>query len=527
MGFTQLSMAYGGKLLFTDVDLLLSPRTRYALVGANGTGKSTLLRLIAGEEEPLEGAVAIPKDASIGWLKQDQYRYEDTLITDIVIQGKPQLWQALVEKEQLLTSEQWDDEAGYRLGKLEETIAHYDGYSAEAFAEKLLIGLGVDTKYHRQPLKALSGGYKLRVLLAQTLFQQPDVLLLDEPTNHLDIVSIDWLEKYLKSEFEGLLLFISHDMEFVNRLSDYILDIDYGEIRQYSGNYQKFLAEKQLIAEQKLQEKTSVEKKIAELQKFVDRFGAKASKAAQAQSRVKMIEKLEIPDIKRSSRIIPHFHFKPQRPSGKQVLKVHNLSKHYQEQSIFQRVNFDIMRGEKVAVIGANGVGKSTLLKALLGIINADEGQSEWGHETHISYFSQDHHDALNKHTSVLQWLSDEMPHCPSQQVRKILGQALFTKDEVEKDILSLSGGEAARLLLAKMMLEQANVLILDEPTNHLDLETTEALANALADYPGTVIVVSHNRHFISKFAARVIFVAKEKGIKDFKGTYNDYLLIH
>lgn len=515
--FNQLSMAYGSKLLFYDVDLLLNDNNRYALVGANGAGKSTLFKLLTGEEESTSGTVSIPKDSSVGWLKQDQFRYEDTIITDVVIQGKPKLWQALIEKDEILSSGDWNDQIGYRLGELEEIIGHNGGYGAEAFAEKLLIGLGIHPDYHREPLRALSGGFKLRVLLAQALFQQPDILLLDEPTNHLDIISIDWLEKYLKNEFMGLLVFISHDVEFINRLADYIIDIDYGEVRQYSGNYDKFLAEKKLLEEQKLSEKKSLEAKIADMQSFVDRFKAKASKARQAQSRMKMIEKIELPDIAHSSRIAPNFNFKPQRPSGKQVLTVKKLSKSYDETQIFNHLNCSIHRGEKIAIVGANGTGKSTLIKVLLDKIPHDAGEITWGHETHISYFSQEHHDLLDRHISALNWLSAEISHCNEQQIRKALAQVLLTKDEVDKDILTLSGGEAARLLLAKIMLESPNVLVLDEPTNHLDIETIESLANALANYTGTLILVSHNRYFIHKIATRTLMISREKGLQDFK----------
>lgn len=513
----QLSMAYGGKLLFYDVNLLLSNNTRYALVGANGTGKSTFLKLLTAEESSTEGSVSTPKDANVGWLQQDQYLYEDTIIADIVVQGNHKLWQAMQEKDKLFASGDWNEAIAYRSAELEEIIAHHDGYNAYAFAEKLLVGLGIKNEYHYQPLKNLSGGYKLRVLLAKTLFQRPDILLLDEPTNHLDIISINWLEKYLKNEFSGLLIFISHDMDFINRLADYILDVDYGEIKQYSGRYDKYMAEKQLIVEQNLQAKINVEKQIAKLQGFVDRFGASASRSRQAQSRVKMIEKLETPDLKHSSRIKPNFQFKVGKPSGKQVISVKNLSKSYADVEIFKNVNFKIARGEKVAIVGANGVGKSTLIKSLLGVIPHDTGDCEWGQGVDISYFSQDHHDLLKHSMTVLEWMLEQVTQCPEQTIRKTLGQVLFARDEALKDILSLSGGEAARLLLAKIMLEMGNVLVLDEPTNHLDIDAIEALADALAAYPGTLILVSHNRHFINKIATRTLYVTKEKGILDFK----------
>lgn len=524
IALNKLSMAYGQKLLFLDVDLNLNDKTRYALVGANGSGKSTFFKLVNGEEEPSAGQIIIPKDATFGWLKQDQFRYENTLIRDLVLQGNHVLWQALQERAELLTANTWDDNKGYRLAELEEIIAHHNGYTAISDAENILIGLGIATIYFEQPLKALSGGYKLRVLLAKLLFQRPTILLLDEPTNHLDIISINWLEKFLKKDYQNLVIFISHDQEFIDNLADYILDIDYGEIRQYSGNYKHFLAEKQLLAEQKLIEKKSMETKIAHMQKFVDRFRAKASKAAQAKSRMKMIGKIELPDIKNSSRIAPLFYFSPQRVSGKLVLKTEKLTKAYNNKQLFKDLNFEVQRGEKIAIMGANGIGKSTLIKTLVGIIPADHGISSWGQEVQVSYFSQDHHALLNKHLTVLQWLTDAVPTSTDQQIRKILGQMLFVQKDVEKDILSLSGGEAARLLLAKIILENANLLILDEPTNHLDLETVDALADALTSFSGTVIFVSHNRHFVLKIAKRILYFAQNHKVIDFKSNYTDFV---
>ena len=519
----QLGMTFGDNLLFYDVNLNLNPGNSYALVGANGCGKSTFFKLITGEEELSSGEIIIPKDSSIGWLKQDQFRYEDTPIVDIVMQGKPALWDALQEKETLLELEDWDDKTGFRFAELEETIFHYNGYNAPIEVERILVGLGIAVDYHTQPLKNLSGGYKLRVLLAQTLFQNPSILLLDEPTNHLDIISIQWLEKFLKHEYEGLVIFISHDKEFIDNLADFILDLDYGEIRQYRGNYERFLSEKHLVQEQKLVEKKSAEDKVAHMQKFVDRFKAKASKAGQAKSRMKMIEKIKIPDLVNSSRIAPHFNFTPKRPSGKQACKIESLSKSYDDKQLFKKFNLDINRGDKIAIMGVNGRGKSTLVKILIDLIERDEGAITWGNEVRISYFSQDHHEQLNTSVSVLNWLNDLATGSTEQQVRKVLGQMLFVKDEVDKDILALSGGESARLLLAKVILEQPNVLILDEPTNHMDIETIEELAKALAAYTGTLIFVSHNRHFIEKIATRILYFSDTTKIRDFKGRYADF----
>lgn len=524
IALNQVEMAFGDRLLFCDVNLILNSGSCYALVGANGSGKSTFFKLMTGEEELSLGEIIIPKDATLGWLKQDQFRYEDTRIMDVVLQGKPILWSALQERELLLASEDWTDAIGLRYAALEDTVLHYDGYSAEAEIATILEGLGIPLAYHHKPLNALSGGYKLRVLLAQTLFQRPSILLLDEPTNHLDILSIQWLEKFLKTDFRGLIIFISHDVEFINNIADYILDIDYGEIRQYSGKYQKFLDEKQLINAQKLIEKESAEEKIAHMQKFVDRFRAKATKAAQARSRMKMIEKIEIPDVIHSSRVAPHFNFVAKRPSGKIVCKIQNLKKSFQDNLLFKQFNVEIQRGDKIAIMGVNGKGKSTLLKVLLGQIPQDEGNVEWGSEVRISYFSQDHHELLNESVTVLNWLSGLDTGATEQQVRKVLGQMLFKKDDVYKNILSLSGGEAARLLLGKVILESPNVLILDEPTNHLDIETIDELAKALAEYTGTLIVVSHNRFFIEKFARKIFYFSKDKGIQVVKGSYHDLM---
>lgn len=516
-------MAYGQRLLFYDVSMNLNKGCCYALVGANGAGKSTFFRLFTGEEELSFGEIIKPKDASIGWLKQDQFRYEHTPIRDIVLQGKPQLWEAWSERELLLQSEDWDDEKGFRFAALEEVIAHYHGYTAQAEIETILTGLGISAEYFDQPLKALSGGYKLRVLLAQTLFQRPSILLLDEPTNHLDILSIRWLEKFLRDEFDGLVIFISHDLEFIDHLADYILDLDYGEIRQYRGNYQRFLDEKKTIAEQRALEKKSAEAKIADMQKFVDKFGAKASKAGQARSRMKMIEKIEIPDVKNSSRIAPTFHFRPKRSSGKLVINAEQLSKSFGDRALFTHFDFKVERGEKIAIMGVNGIGKSTLIKMVTGMIANDEGLLTIGHEVQMSYFSQDHHELLNRHISVLHWLHDAVAGVTEQQVRQALGQMLFLKDDVNKDILSLSGGEAARLLLAKIILESPNVLVLDEPTNHMDLETIEALAQALVHYSGTLLFVSHNRYFVDTIATRILYFDPRHGVTDYKGHYADF----
>jgi ATPase subunit of ABC transporter with duplicated ATPase domains len=518
----DLAIAYGPKILFTDVTLNLKSPNRYGLVGANGCGKSTFLKVIFGDEEACFGDVTIANRARIGMLKQDQFRYEETSIINTVIAGKKDLWDAMCKKEEILSKGTLSNEDGFILGEIEQTIFDHEGYMAEYIAGELLVGLGIPTEQHHNLLKTLSGGYKLRVLLAQSLFNNPDILLLDEPTNHLDIPSIQWLEEYLKNEFKGLLLFISHDLAFLNNLSNYILDIDYGEIRQYTGNYDSFVRQKQEYIEQKKHLLNFTEKHVAKLQSFVDKFRA-GTRSKQAKSREKQLDKIELPNIEKTSRISPIINFTQKRPSGKNVLKIENISKSFGEKQVLRNVGFNIHRGEKVIIIGPNGVGKSTLLKILLNEHKADSGNFEWIPETKLSYFSQDHHEQLNQNISVLEWLESHITDSASLKIRSVLGQLVFKQDDAHKNILKLSGGEGARLLLAKMVLEENNVIILDEPTNHLDIESKESLKNALVKYPGTLLMVTHDRDFASAIATRVISITKSK-VSDFKGSYQEYL---
>ena len=517
-----VSFLYGAKLLFTDVTFNLNAGQRFGLVGGNGAGKSTFLKLIAGEEEPSVGEINLIKRARVGWLKQDQFKYETVSIVNTVIAGNKILWQAMCEKEELLEKGIFDDETGYRLGELEHIIMDNGGYEAEHTASELLSGLGIKEEYHYQPLSVLSGGYKLRVLLAQSLFDNPDLLLLDEPTNHLDIISIYWLENYLKTTFKGALLFISHDVFFVNNLATHILDIDYGEITQYTGNYDSFVILKQETMEQKQRELAFLEKKIATMQSFIDKFRA-GTRSKQAQSREKQMEKIELPDVMKSSRVSPNFYFNQKRPSGKLTLNVKEISKNYGDRNILNKVAFNVTRGDKVIIIGPNGVGKSTLLKIILGQVTQDSGEYEWGHEAHKSYFAQDHHELLNQSMSTYEWICEQLQNEPTSKLRNVLGHVLFKQDDAHKNILQLSGGEGARLLLAKIMVEESNCLILDEPTNHLDIEAKDGLKRALVNFPGTLIMVTHDRDFASCIATRIIAIT-EKKIIDYKGTYGEYL---
>lgn len=522
----NLTFLFGAKLLFAEVNLILNKGNRYGLVGANGAGKSTFLKLLAKEEEPSSGEINVAKRSKIGWLKQDQFKYENVSIINTVIAGKQELWQAICEKEEILSHDSLSDEMGYRIGDLEQIIIDNDGYNAEYFASELLIGLGIKEEYHNQPLSMLSGGYKLRVLLAQSLFENPDILLLDEPTNHLDIDSIYWLENYLKQEFNGLLIFISHDLAFLNNVSTHILDIDYGEIIQYTGNYKSFETQKQAVMEQKLKDLQFAEKKIAHMKVFIEKFRASASRSKQALSREKLIDKIELPDIKKSSRVSPNFNFNQSRPSGKLALKVNGIHKSFGEKKILNNINFSLMRGEKVIIIGPNGIGKSSLLKIIMKSLQPDSGSFELGHEVKPSYFAQDHHELLNESMPAYAWLEEHFPEETHNKIRSIMGQILFSQDEANKNILQASGGEGARLLLGKIMLERGNLLILDEPTNHLDIEAKNALKEALVNFPGSLLMVTHDRDFASGIASRIIAITPRRVI-DFRGTYDEYLKEH
>ena len=523
ISIADLAMNYGKKTLFEKSSITFNPGKSYGLVGANGSGKSTLLRLIAGEEKPSSGTISIPHDLKLGILRQDHFQFESTRVIDVVLLGRPNLCEALGEKEKIIESKNLDSETGHRLAQLEETIAEEDGYVAEPFAAELLSGLGIVVGYHNGPMNALSGGFKLRVLLAQLLFQHPDVLLLDEPTNHLDIVSIRWLENYLCTKYDGTLIFISHDRNFLNSVAAHIVDIDYEELRLYTGNYEQFLEAKALAEIQKLKEIESYERKTTEMQAFVDRFRAKATKARQAQSRVKQLDKMEVPEVKRSSRISPDLRFEQSRPSGRTVLTVKNVSKKFADTEVLKNISFEIQRGEKVAIIGPNGIGKSTLLKIILDQLSADVGNHKWGYETQISYFAQDHHEQLSGKISAYDWLYATASHQPIGAIRGLLGRVLLSGDEALKPVFALSGGESARLLFARIMLEKRNVLILDEPTNHMDLEGVAALGDALKAFEGTVLVVSHYRHFVSKVATHILELAPD-GVRDFSGSYQEYL---
>jgi ATPase subunit of ABC transporter with duplicated ATPase domains len=522
LGVHELQKTYGARTLFEGVTFQLNKKCRYGIVGANGSGKSTLLRILTSEEEASSGTVQIPKKIRLGVLAQDHFEYENTRILDVVMMGHASLWAAITERDAILAKahEYFD---GDRFAELEEIIERDDGYNLESRAASVLEGLNIPAEVHDSPLSVLSGGFKLRVLLAQVLAANPDALLLDEPTNHLDILSIRWLEKFLEN-YEGCAVVVSHDHRFLNNVCSHIIDVDYERATLYTGNYDAFVEAKQSHRDRLEAEIKKREKEISDQKQFIERFKAKATKARQAQSRVKRVAKMVIEKLPESSRRYPMFKFEAQRQSGRKVLELEGISKIYGEKIVLEDVSFQVNRGDRIAIIGPNGIGKSTLLKIAMEGVIPDDGAFEWGYETHVGYFAQDHHEVVGTGPDTVEsWLWDRCPMKPVGFVKGKLAEVLFGKDDVGKLITALSGGEAARLVFSSISVERPNVLVLDEPTNHLDLEGIAALADALKNYDGTVIFVSHDRWFVSKLATRIIELRPD-GIEDYPGTYVEYL---
>jgi len=511
----NLGKSYGARTLFAGVSLTLNPGSRYGLVGANGAGKTTLLNILTGDEPATEGRVNIPARARVGVLRQDRFLNDAETIVSVAAQGDALVWEALEAQHHATDPDEIAD--------LDERIRAHDGYTLEARASGILAGLGIAAHLHREPLSVLSGGFKLRVLLAQALLGGADLLLLDEPTNHLDIVSIRWLERFLAA-YRGCAVVISHDRRFLDTVASHTLDVDYGTVTVYTGNYSTFERDKAAARARKEAEVANTEALIAHKQAYVDRFRAKASKASQAQSILKQIDKIEVEELAQSSRRAASFSFVPRRPSGRDVLTLVGVHKAYDDKVVLRGVDLTLRRGERLGVIGPNGLGKSTLLRVAMGRTPADAGEVRWGHETRVGYFSQDHREVLDDPDArVLDVVQEARPEEGIGFVRKHLGRVLFSGDDALKRIGALSGGEAARVVFCRIMVEQPNVLVLDEPTNHLDIESIDALTAALAAYDGTVLFVSHDRSFVSAVATRILELTPE-GPREFPGTYEEYL---
>jgi ATPase subunit of ABC transporter with duplicated ATPase domains len=531
---TDLAKEYGARVLFAGVTLQLNAGARYGLVGANGSGKSTLLRIIAGDEAASEGTVTIGKRARVGVLRQDRFLDDEAIILDLAMRGDAVVSEALHEQRRIIEAgpaaegaEVSADDAGMadaaRLADLEDLIAAHDGYTLEARASEVLEGLAIPTRLHRAPLSSLSGGFKLRVLLAQVLVGGVDVLLLDEPTNHLDILTIRWLEKFLEG-YAGCAVIVSHDQRFLDNVTSHTLDVDYGTVTLYTGNYSTAVLEKQAERARKETGVERAEEEIARKRAFVERFGAKNTKASQAQSRLKQIARIEVEELAATSRRTPYLRVTPERPSGRDVLELAGISKSYGENRVLTDVSLVVRRGERVGIIGPNGLGKSTLLRIIVERLGADAGGVRWGHEVRVGYFPQDHRELLDDPDATpLEILSAVCPGESPTYVRGQLGRVLFSGEEVDKRVGLLSGGEAARLIFALLAVQKPNVLVLDEPTNHLDLEAIQALVEAVKAYTGTVIFVSHDRWFVSQLATRIVELTAD-GPRDFPGNYAEYL---
>jgi len=519
----EVSKGFGTRTLFDNVSVKFSPGNRYGLTGPNGAGKSTFMRILTGEVEPSNRGV-INRPARVGVLKQDQFAYDNERIIDTVVMGNEKLWSAFKERDALCEVTDLTTEQMNRLGDLESIIADENGYNAEFEASEILRGIGIPDEEHENKMSTLATDYKFRVLLAQALFGDPQALLLDEPTNHLDLESIHWLEEFLH-EYEGVLIVISHDRHFLNSVCTHIADIDYDTIIIYPGNYDEMVEHKMQARQTVESDNRDKSKKIAQLQEFVARFAA-GQRSSQVQSRRKEIQRLAPQELKRSNIQRPYIRFEQEKPIGREVLIVDGISKSFDGKTLFKDFRLDVMRGDKIAIIGSNGVGKTTLLRCLMGEIAPDAGTVKWGDSATWSYYPQDYHSDIQAGTTALDWLMAYMVDEGHQFVRGLLGRMLFSGDESLKATEALSGGEAARLLMARMMMQKNPILVFDEPTNHLDLEAVSALAEGLSAFPGTVFVVSHDRDLISDVATRILSFTPQ-GIIDYSGTYDEYLQSH
>jgi ATPase subunit of ABC transporter with duplicated ATPase domains len=533
---SNVSMRYGAKVLFDEVSTAFTVGKRYGLTGPNGAGKSTFLKLLTGELEPQKGTVVRPK--KFGVLSQDQFAFDAYRVIDTVVMGNKRLWAALEERDRIHAKPEITDEDGMKLGELEGIVGEEDGYTAETDAAILLQGLDIADQLHERKMGELQGGQKVRVLLAQALFGHPLALLLDEPTNHLDLDSIHWLQAFL-NDYEGVLIVISHDRHFLNSICTHIADIDYETIITYTGTYDDMVVAKTQIRSQVEGQNAQREKKIAQLNEFIARFSA-GTRSSQVQSRRKEVERLQVTELAKSNIQRPFLKFEQKRPSGKHILELEGVAKSYGDAEIVRGFTASLTRGERIALMGRNGAGKTTLLNALLansptvpegelrktsgyGGPFLSAGKVIWGHEAAVGYFAQDHRSLIEPGMTVFEWLHQWDPAAVHEEIRGLLGQMLFPRDDANKRTDILSGGEAARLIFCKLMLQKPNVLVLDEPTNHLDLESINALNIALQRYPGTVLLVTHDHDLIDEVATRIWHFEPDHKITDFKGAYEEY----
>ena len=517
----NITMQFGAKPLFENVSAKFGNGNRYGLIGANGCGKSTLMKIMGGDLEPSSGHIMLDPNIRLGKLRQDQFAFENSTVIDTVIMGHEELWAVKKERDRIYSLPEMTEDDGMAVADLEVQFAEMDGYTSESRAGELLLGLDIPLDQHEGLMSALAPGWKLRVLLAQALFSNPDVLLLDEPTNHLDINTIRWLESILVAR-NSTMIIISHDRHFLNSVCTHMADLDYGELRLFPGNYDEYMTAATQARERMLSENAKKKTQIAELQQFVSRFSANASKAKQATSRARQIDKIQLDDVKPSSRVSPFIRFEPGKKIHRQALTLKELTKGFTDTPLFKKLSLQIEAGERVAIIGPNGVGKTTFLHCLMGAYQPDSGEVKWTDSAQVGYFAQDHTSDFAQDMNLNDWMA-RWTTGGEQVIRGTLGRMLFSSDDIEKSVHVLSGGERGRMLFGKLILQQPNVMLLDEPTNHMDMESIEALNLALENYQGTLIFVSHDREFVSSLATRIIEL-DASGVIDFSGNYDEYL---
>ncbi|MCL2913256.1 ABC-F family ATPase [Shewanella corallii] len=519
----NITMQFGAKPLFENISVKFGGGNRYGLIGANGCGKSTFMKILSGELEPTSGNVSLDVNERLGKLNQDQFAYEQYSVVDTVIMGHKELWAVKQERDRIYSLPEMTEEDGIKVAELEMEFAEMDGYTAESRAGELLLGVGIPLEQHFGPMSEVAPGWKLRVLLAQALFSDPDVLLLDEPTNNLDIDTIRWLQDMLNQR-NSTMIIISHDRYFLNSVCTHMADLDYGELRVYPGNYDEYMTAATQARERLLADNAKKKAQIAELQTFVSRFSANASKAKQATSRAKQIDKIKLDEVKASSRINPYIRFEQEKKLFRNALVVENLAKGFDGESLFKGFNMIAEVGERIAILGENGAGKTTMVRTLIHELPQDEGTIHWSENSTIGYYAQDHAADFENDMTVFDWMSQWKKEGDDEQaVRGILGRMLFGADDIKKSVKVLSGGEQGRMLFGKMIMQKPNILVMDEPTNHLDMESIESLNNALEMYEGTLFFVSHDRAFVSSLANRIIEITAN-GVTDFKGSYDEFL---
>lgn len=519
----NITMQFGSKPLFENISVKFGNGNRYGLIGANGSGKSTFMKIIGGDLVPTSGNVALDPHERLGKLRQDQFAFESFTVLDTVIMGHTELWEIKQERDRIYSLPEMSEEDGFKVADLETQYAEMDGYSAESRAGELLLGVGIPIEQHYGLMSEIAPGWKLRVLLAQALFSNPDILLLDEPTNNLDIDTIRWLEDTL-NERESTMIIISHDRHFLNMVCTHMADLDYGELRIYPGNYDDYMTASTQARERLLADNAKKKAQISELQSFVSRFSANASKSKQATSRARQIEKIKLEEVKASSRQNPFIRFEQDKKLFRNALVVENLTKGFDDGPLFKNLNLMVEVGEKVAILGTNGIGKTTLIKTLMGELTPEQGEIKWSENANIGYYAQDHEYEFDEELTVFDWMSQwKQPADDEQAVRSVLGRLLFSQDDIKKKVKVLSGGEKGRMLFGKLMMQKPNIIVMDEPTNHLDMESIESLNMALELYQGTLFFVSHDREFVSSLATRIVEITPEKVI-DYTGNYEDYL---